>query len=210
MLMSPAARWLVEDENFDPDTLKMPENPKHRDMVDMIAVVARHYVGTDTVVYRDMNWYPSDGGHAMAPDLMTLPAGVLDPEAASYRQDRADLPLPGVVIEVPSPSDSFDGLRAKSARYRSLGVDVYVVSVDSLLDVALRLPPGSSDFVPWTGQPIVPLGGLRIEVVDGDVVVRAPDGRMVAPEADVLGMVMAAEQRAAELEAKLRSLGVEP
>jgi Uma2 family endonuclease len=208
--MSTAADWLVDDENFDPDTLKMPENPKHRAMIETIAVVARHYVGSDVVVYRDMNWYPPDGGHAMAPDLMTITAGVLAPDASSYRQDRGDLPLPGVVVEVPSPSDSFDGLRAKSARYSNLGLDVYVISVDASLEVALRLAPGTSDFVPWTGVPIAPLGGLSIELVDGGAAVRAPDGRIVTPESDILGMVVAAEDRAAHLEAKLRSLGVEP
>ncbi len=231
MSMSTASKWLVEDENFDPDTLKMPENPKHRRMIDTIAVVARHYVSTGTTVYCDMNWYPPDGGHAMAPDIMTLQAGVLDAKANSYRQHKSEMPFPGVVVEVPSASDSFDGLRAKSARYSGLGVDVYVVSIDSLLEVALRLAPGSSDFVPWTGKPISPLGGLSIDVLDGEPVVRAPDGRIITPESDVFGMVIAAEQRAAEaqavaaeaqagaaqaearaaeFEAKLLSLGVDP
>ena len=109
----------------------------------MLMSTATDWLVADAVVYCDMNWYPPDGGHAMAPDLMTLAAGVLDPEANSYRQDTASLSFPGVVVEVPSPSDSFDGLRAKSARYSSLGVDVYVVSLGSALDAALRLAPRS-------------------------------------------------------------------
>lgn len=217
MLMSTTADWLVDDESVDPDTLKVPENPKHRAIVETIAVVARHYLGTDAVVYRDMNWYPPDGSNPMAPDVMTLPTGALGPEASSYRQVSDDRPFPGVVVEVPSPSDTFEGLRAKAARYNSFGIDVYIVSVEPFLAPVLRLAPGSSDFVSWSGRPIDSLGGLSIEVINGDTAVLAPDGRTFTTRSDVLGMVIEAdhrtaraEQRAAELEAKLRSLGVEP
>ena len=64
----------VEDD-ADPYTLKVPENPDHRRIVDAIGIVGARQLRPNTVVYRDMNWYPSEGGHAMAPDLMTLPAG---------------------------------------------------------------------------------------------------------------------------------------
>ncbi len=91
----------VEDD-ADPDTLKMPENPDHRRIVDAIGIAAARQLRPNTIVYRDMNWYPSDGGHAMAPDLMTLPAGVLERGAKSYRQRLVHMPCPGVVVEVAS------------------------------------------------------------------------------------------------------------
>jgi Putative restriction endonuclease len=221
MLMPTTVDCLDVDDNFDPDTLKMPENPKHRRIIDAIGMVANHYVGADTVVYRDMNWYPPDGGNAVAPDLMTLPVGALDSGSSSYRQSEADSPFPGVVVEVPSPTDTFDGLSAKAARYISLGVDVYLVSTEPALGAARRLVPGTTEFVAWTGKPIEPLGGLTIEIVDGEVKVRTPDGHVFSEDSELYGWLLSAERaarseaneanaRAAGFEARLRALGVEP
>jgi hypothetical protein len=221
MLMSTIAERLDADDAIDPDTLKVPENPKHRRIIDAIAVAADTQLGRDVVVYRDMNWYPPDGGNAVAPDVMVLPAGALQPDDNSYSQRSDTLPFPLAVVEVPSATDSFDGLRAKAARYSALGVDVYVVSTEPSLGAALRLVPGTAEFVPWTGKPIAPLGGLTISVVEGAVVVRTPDGRTFSSAADLVGLAderaarsderaAQAEARAAELEEKLRSLGFEP
>lgn len=221
MLMPTTVDCLDVDDNIDPDTLKMPENPKHRRIIDAIGMVANHYVGAGTVVYRDMNWYPPDGGNAVAPDLMTLPAGTLDPGSSSYRQSESDLPAPGVVVEVPSPTDTFDGLSAKAARYISLGVDVYLVSTEPALGAARRLVPGTTEFVAWTGKPIEPLGGLIIEIVEGEVMVRTPDGHVFSEDSELYGRLLLAERaarseaieanaRAAGFEARLRALGVEP
>jgi Putative restriction endonuclease len=225
MLMSTAADWLDVEDDADPDTLKVPENPDHRRMVDAIGIVAARQLRPNTVVYRDMNWYPSDGGHAMAPDLMTLPVGVLERGAKSYQQRLAHLPSPGVVIEVPSNTDTFDGLRAKAARCNALGVDVYVISTDPTVGAALRFAPGDGEFIIWTGKPIVPLGGLSIEVVGSDVMVRTAEGLLIAADIDLLTLVETerdeelqtafldaekAHARAAELEAQLRALGAEP
>ena len=228
MFMPSTVDCLDVDDNIDPDTLKMPENPKHRRIIDAIGMVANHHVGEGTVVYRDMNWYPPDGGNAVAPDLMTLPAGAIEPGSSSYRQSKADLPFPGVVVEVPSPTDTFDGLSAKAARYSSLGVDVYVVSVEPALGAARRLVPGTTDFVAWTGKPIEPLGGLTIEIIDGEVMVRTPDGHVFSEDSELYGRLLSAERAArseaakahaeadkakalaASFEARLRALGVEP
>jgi hypothetical protein len=228
MLMSTVTDWRDLDDDFDPDTLKMPENPKHRRLIDAIGLVANHYVGAGTVVYRDMNWYPPDGGNAVAPDLMTLPAGALDADSNSYRQTNTNEPFPGVVVEVPSASDTFNGLSAKAARYIALGVDVYVVSTEPTLGAARRLVPGTTEFVAWTGKPIETLGGLTIEIVDGEVKVRTPDGHLFSEDSELYGRLLASERKAqadataalaeataanakvAELEAKLRALGIEP
>jgi Putative restriction endonuclease len=218
MLMSTAADWLDVEDDADPDTLKVPENPDHRRIVDAIGIVAARQLRPNTVVYRDMNWYPSDGGHAMAPDLMTLPAGVLERGAKSYQQRLAHLPGPGVVIEVPSNTDTFDGLRAKAARCNALGVDVYVISTDPTVGAALRFAPGDGEFIIWTGKPIVPLGGLSIEVVGSDVMVRTAAGLLISADIDLITLVeterdealRSALIRAAELEAQLRALGAEP
>jgi Putative restriction endonuclease len=221
MAMSTVTDWRDVDDDFDPDTLKMPDNPRHRRIIEAIGVAADTQVDSSVVVYRDMNWYPPDGGNAVAPDIMVLPSGVIGSDDNSYRQPTADLPFPLAVIEVPSSSDTFDGLRAKAARYGALAVDVYIISTQPTLGVALRLVPGTAEFIPWTGQPIAPLGGLTVEVADGDVIVRTLDGRTFTSAAELVGLADAraaiaderaatAEARATMLEAKLRSLGIQP
>ena len=39
----------------DPDTLKMPENPAHRRIIETISLVAARHLPADVVCYRDMN-----------------------------------------------------------------------------------------------------------------------------------------------------------
>ena len=205
--MSTAADWRDIDEHIDPDTLKVPENPEHRRVVDAIGIVASRELRPHTVVYRDMNWYPPDGGNAVAPDLMTLPVGALASGAKSYKQ-LPGMPFPGVVIEVPSDTDTFNGMRAKAARYRSLGVDLYVISADSGVGAALRFSASSADPVTWTGLPIESLGGLTVEVVDTEVMIRTSDGVLISADVDLVRGFES--DRILELEAKLRALGVEP
>jgi Putative restriction endonuclease len=228
MLMSTTADWLDVDDEVDPDTLKVPENPEHRRIVDAIGVVAARHLQPGVVVYRDMNWYPPDKGNAIAPDLMTLPAGVLPKDAKSYRQSTEALPMPGVVVEVPSASDSYDGMRVKAARYNALGIDLYVISTDPVVGGATQYRAGSKETTLWTGRPIASLGGLSIEMSEGRVAVRTPDGTLIATDVDLCNHMARAEadalaraaeaqrqtaevlERNAQLEAKLRELGVEP
>jgi Putative restriction endonuclease len=228
MAMSTTAGWLDADDDLDPDTLKVPENPEHRRIVDAIGIVASRCLLPHTIVYRDMNWYPPDNGTAVAPDIMTLPVGALPLAAKSYRQSSSELPVPIVMVEVASPTDSFDGMRAKSVRCGALGVDVYIVSTDPLVGGAMRLSPGSTEFVNWTGKPINPLGGLSVEMTEGHVAVRTPEGMLISTDTDLLNMLaesraaaetMAAtaqaeaaeaKSRALELEGKLRALGIDP
>lgn len=73
-----------DDEPFvDPDELKMPESPQHRGATDLVALLAADLLGEGHAVYREMNWYPDDGGSAVAPDIMVLPAGTLPAGAKS-------------------------------------------------------------------------------------------------------------------------------
>jgi hypothetical protein len=94
------------DDEFivDPDDLKLPESPEHRNVTDLIAAVAEQLL-PDLSVYRDMTWYPLDGKNAIAPDVMTLPAGTVQRGMKSYRQLSSGV-LPGVAVEIASASDS--------------------------------------------------------------------------------------------------------
>ena len=53
---------------LDPDTLKVPEHPHHRRLAEALGLTIDHEVKGRMVCYRDMNWYPLDGGGPIAPD----------------------------------------------------------------------------------------------------------------------------------------------
>jgi Uma2 family endonuclease len=200
-----------DDESFiDPDDIKMPESPEHRRVTDLIAAATERLLPS-IAVYRDMNWYPRDAGHAVAPDVMTLPEGTLPSRAKSYQQP-ADGPVPGVVVEVLSESDTFENFHAKTGRYRRLGVVVYAVFVQPESVDVLRL--SDTGYTRWIDRPVSELGDLRIDIYEGSIVVVMPDGARLHKAGDLVTITemraVRAEQRAAALEAQLRSLGIDP
>jgi Putative restriction endonuclease len=210
----------VDDEPFiDPDELKVPESPEHRRVAELIAVAAELQM-TDTAVYRDMNWYPLDGGNAIAPDVMTLPDGTLPVGAKSYRQPDGG-PLPGVVIEVPSNSDAVNSFLAKTSRCQRLGVVVYMVTVEDGFVGVVRMAGVGTDYLHWTGRPIPELGNICVDVSDGEIVIRSATNQVFRRAVDMIAdanqRATDADQRATEatnraeaLEAQLRALGAEP
>lgn len=232
----PAAIFDDEDSSpFDPDDLKMPESPRLRRASDLIGLATSLLLGESHDVFRDMNWYPADGGTAMAPDVLVLPAGAwvappgtpADEPLKSYRQDRTEGPPPVVVVEVPSASDGFVAMLAKAGRCQQLGAVFHIVSVHEPRSV-LRFGPDDQP-VPaerfearsWVDRPIPELGGLRIGFEGDDLVVELPDGtRATSDEALVVearqraalaeDRAADAERRADSLARQLRDLGVEP
>jgi len=162
----------IEEPTFepDPDTIKVPESPEHRRVVELIGVISDRLLGEEYVTYRDMNWYPSDQGAAIAPDVMVLPAGTLPEGARSYRQDKLDGPAPLVVVEVPSETNTFHDLQKKLRRYRRLGVPAYVVASEAQASCVMRQDPEDSTLTNWENQPIPELGGLRLASVNDRIV----------------------------------------
>ena len=155
------------------------------------------------VVYRDMNWYPTDGGTAIAPDVMTLPRGLVTADAKSYRQAVGGL-LPGVAVEVASASDSFPAFHAKTNRYRALGVPVYIVIVDPGAVDVLRAGEAHER---WVGRVIPELGNLSLDIDEGRIVARFPQGEVVWSAGTLLTKTI---ERVAALERQLRALGIDP
>jgi Putative restriction endonuclease len=210
----------LDDQPFiDPDELKVPESPEHHRVSVLIATVAEILL-PDSAVYVDMNWYPRDGGNAVAPDVMVLPVGCLPHRAKSYKQP-AGGPVPSVVVEVASDTDSYSSFISKTARYRRLGVPTYSVTIEDDDPGVIRCSDSSSDLQAWTGRPIPELGGISIDVVDGEVAVRMPDGQLLYRAADIRSNALAraadaddradsAERRAAAMAEKLGALGIDP
>ena len=182
-----------EDERFDPDDLKMPESPDHRQVVDAIGLAAAAQLGPSYQLFRDMNWYPPDGGNAMAPDIMVLPAGAFvpppgadpDDRLKSYRQDKTGGPPPIVVAEVPSESDGYVHLRAKASRCCALGAVVYIVLFDPPRLIE-RFTPDDPHPRDWNDQPIPELGDIRLAFVDDRLTVITPDGLRFSSDSDLV------------------------
>ena len=191
---------------LDPDDLKMPENPRHRRAIELIALTAEARLGPGHTVYRDMNWYPRDGRTAVAPDIMILPADTLAPMDKSYRPDSADAPSPTMVVEVVSDSDTYSGIGAKVSRYLHLAVPCLVIdlapdSTNLVLHRPHELP------TPAIGTPIAELGDLQITFDGDDLVVTTRSGTRVSSTHQLLQLETA---RAERLAAQMRALGIEP
>ena len=203
-----------EDAVIDPDDLKMPERAVHRRSVDVIALAATRLLGPGVRVFRDLNWYPLDGGPPMAPDVMVVSAEVVEASPTSFQQPPGPASTPTVVVEVPSNSDGWPAFRAKTLRYRDLGTVVYVVVVDEPSCEVVRLGSGDNEPVPWTDQPIPELGGLRLTFDDGELVVVLPDGSRATSDHALIDAAeqraVAAEARVAALARQLEALGEEP
>jgi len=216
-----------DEFQVDPDELKVPENPLHRQVTDVISVVATELLNRDVRLFRDMNWYPTDGGNVIAPDIMVIAADAVPVGDKSYKQHKIGGPLPSVVVEIPSDTDTFDSMMDKLERYSSLGVPAYVVRLRPQANAVTRHPPGENAVIHGM-NPIPELGGLAIDTTGEVPVVVSPDGERVQSDhqwasrhmAKLEAMEVQAEQmtarveemaaRVAQLEAKLREAGIDP
>lgn len=215
--------WSIDADdpvNNDPvnnDDVKMPERHLHRQTIDVIALAASGLIAPELRIFRDMNWYPTDDGGPIAPDMMVLARAAIEELPRSYRQDQTKGPAAVVAVEIASDTDTFASLRAKARRYQRLGTTAYVVVLDHD-QCLLRLAAGDSELVTWTGRPMPELGDLRVEFDGEHPFVRLPDGTTAHTDADLVdharqqaqGRADAAEGRAEALAARLRALGVDP
>lgn len=204
-----------------PDELKMPENPLHRRVAETVAHAVHLAVGGRLDCFRDMNWYPRDGGNAIAPDVMVLPPGIVAPPAKSYRQP-PDGPTPAAVVEIPSETDSFARFRRKVQRLQALGPVVYIVVADAGTAAVLRLGPGDAEPSSWNGLPMPELGDITVTVDPGAAGVTFHTAGLSFSSSEELQDILAAraadlatraadlEARTADLEARLRGLGIDP
>lgn len=219
----------IDDESMaSQDTLKVPQSAPHHWAMDLIAQAARGLLGSEFHVFADMNWYHPDYPHPVAPDVMVIPAGGVEPRLRSYQQGGGVSPT--VVVEIPSENNTAFEVQKKNLRYKNLGVVTIAVYIEPGTEEVLRRGPDDQDLRNWTGRPIPELGGLALDF-DKQGILRAttPDGYSGTSHAEILHAIhadqqaaaeanaAAAEANAAEAEAKmaamaeqLRAAGIEP
>lgn len=180
----------------------------------------------DVFVAGDLLWYPVEGNNKirMAPDAMVVfgrPKG----HRGSYQQWEEEGISPQVVFEVLSPGNRFGKMLAKLRFYEQHGVqEYYIYDPDhEVLDVLLRQNDRLVE-MDETDRWVSPKLGIRFQFENGGLVIYRPDGQRFLTFAEVLEQ-SERNQRAAQdereraererlrvqqLEARLRSLGVDP
>ena len=206
------------------DGKPMSENVRQGQIIRMlIHGLDRQYADDPQVlVGGDCFWYPVEGQPSVcaAPDVIVVfdTPKVLQPSIRPWAHGGHVR----FVIEVASPSNSYIEMRRKREFYERHGVDEYwVFDPDSGgLEVWMRNTDGLDPVIrPERGWQS-PLLGVSVSVVDGDLVVTGPTGRvwlnstdearmiveLEATAAQALGRAEAAEHRASQLEAELNRL----
>jgi Uma2 family endonuclease len=177
----------------------------------------------DVFIAGDLFWYPVEGRPdiVQAPDVM-LAFGRPKGYRGSYLQWKEDDIAPQVVFEVWSPGNTASKLKEKFKFYQKYGVEEYYLidPFDKTVKVYRRrkqLLTPIRRLAAWRS----PRLGIRLETVDGDLVVFGPEGRkFVRPTERIRSQTaqidnnrkQAERERKAKetLAAKLRELGVDP
>ena len=171
-------------------------------MVVVVEELREQFAGRDVFVAGDLLWYPVEGQSRInaAPDALVAfgrPAG----HRKSYIQHLEDGVAPQVVFEVLSASNTEDELDAKLEFYERYGVEEYYVldPAEQLVNAYVRRGARLNPVRKLAGF-VSPRLGLHFEWIDGELVIIGKSGRAFQTRA----------KRVAELEAKLRELGIDP
>lgn len=120
--------------------------------------------------------------------------------------------FPQVVFEVWSPGNGFEQMQKKFEFYQKHGAEEYYILYPEFpAHVAVWRREGDRlvevpDFANW----VSPRLGIRFGIIEGELHIRGPGGRLFLSPAEIEAERDAAERRAEKLAAKLRELGVDP
>jgi Uma2 family endonuclease len=160
----------------------------------------------------DLFWYPVEGDNTtrVAPDILVAfgrPRG----DRGSYLQWKEGNVAPQVVFEVLSPSNRFAELLRKFRFYEQFGVEEYYVydPDDGELAGYLRNNGQLKEIENMSGW-VSPRLKVRFELVAGELQLFGPDNRRFATYVELAQQREQEKQRADQLAAHLRALGVEP
>jgi Uma2 family endonuclease len=180
----------------------------------------------DVFVAGDLLWYPVEGSNTIrrAPDTMVAfgrPKG----HRGSYLQWIEENIPPQVVFEILSPGNTLKEMAQKLRFYDRYGVEEYYLYDPDKNDLTgwLRSESGLEvidDIVGW----VSPRLGVRFELTEDELQIYRPDGQRFTTYVELARRTEQAEatlkqtealleqerQRSQDLEARLRSLGVDP
>jgi Uma2 family endonuclease len=174
---------------------------------------------SNVFVAGDLLWYPVEGNNTVrnAPDVLVAfdrPKG----DRGSYRQWEENNIPPQVVFEILSPGNRMGEMSKKLRFYEQYGVEEYYVYDPDKIDLTGWLRSGDrldsiDEMEGWVSPNLM----IRFQLQPDNLVIYHPDGepflgfieldrrRQVAEE-----QLQIAEERATQLAAKLRELGVDP
>jgi Uma2 family endonuclease len=173
----------------------------------------------EVFVAGDLLWYPVEGDNKIcqAPDVMVI-VGRPKGKRGSYQQWQEGHIAPQVAFEILSPSNTQRDMTEKREFYETYGVEEYYL-----------YDPDRLRFSGWRrqGERLVPIAamagwvsprlGIRFIQPNGELEIYRPDGRRFLSSVELERRAEAAEQaaakateRAEQLAAYLRSLGVDP
>jgi Uma2 family endonuclease len=213
----------------DSDGLPMSDNTLQFTWIGILKWGVEAYYLNDPNVFiaGDHLIYPVEGDAKtrQAPDVYVA-LGRPKKDRGSYKVWEEGGIFPQVVFEVWSPNNRFEQMQEKFAFYEKFGAEeYYIIYPEFPAHVeGWNRDGGKLVSIPEINGWISPRLGLRFSLMQGNLSVFGPDGRELRTPAEIAAdrdaeykraeqeaaRAKTAEQRAAQLEARLRSLGVDP
>ncbi|MEG4275436.1 MULTISPECIES: Uma2 family endonuclease [unclassified Microcoleus] len=174
---------------------------------------------SNVFVAGDLLWYPVEGDNktSIGPDVMVVfgrPKG----DRGSYKQWEEENIAPQVVFEILSPGNKLTEMNKKQVFYDRHGVDEYYLYDPERNDFSGWMRSGGRlDVIDAIENWVSPRLGIRFDLSGEELQIYRPDGQPFASYEDVSRSLeqerlraQQAEQRAALLAERLRSMGIDP
>ena len=193
----------------DSDGEPMSDNTKQYEWI--VAVKGNLDACVPDFVGGDLLWYPVEGDPTIrvAPDALVA-LGRSKGDRGSYMQWVEGGQPPQVVFEIWSPSNRFSHQVRKLAFYNRYGVEEFYAYDPDRLDLTGWIrKDGTLDVVDGMDGYVSPRLGIRFEMGPEGLVLYRPDGTRFLTFAELDAARVAAEMRADEATAKVRTLEAE-
>ncbi len=212
--MKPTRSTLEEPLYLDCDGQRMSDNTLQFLWIVMLQtnLDAMYRLRPDVFVAGDLLWYPARGLHRvrMAPDVMVVfgrPKGY----RGSYKQWEEEDVGPQVVFEVLSPGNRTEEMDRKFEFYETHRVQEYYLYDPHGVELSGWLHQnGALEPVAAMNGWVSPRLSIRFDMSGPELVVYRPDGQRFSTFVELQQQAEDAKQRAEQLAAKLRALGVDP
>ena len=212
----------ISDRGYpDSDGKPMADNTEQYRWIVIIKENLEILFASDNNVFiaGDLLWYPvrSKLVPPVAPDVMVVfgrPKG----KRGSYKQWQEENIPPQVVFEILSPSNDAEEMERKLEFYDTYGVEeYYLYNPDTFKLDGWRRQNGHLAKIWQLNNWVSPQLGIRFETGDGELAIYRPDGERFLTSVQLAQRVKETEllleqerQRAEQMAAYLRSLGVDP